>query len=76
MKFALLSLFALAGCNEPKAASPPCKTFDLDIPACAALYETQLVECTATSSTRAESERCEDDLRARFKRRLLDGGAP
>lgn len=73
---ALALCFLLTGCNEPKAASPPCKTFDLNIEACAALYQEQLVACTATSPTRPESERCEDDVRARFKRTLLDGGAP
>lgn len=76
MKICLLIAAAMTACiSAPKAAAPPCKTFDLNLPECGALYESKLIECTATSPTRAESERCEDDLRTQYKRPPLDGGA-
>lgn len=66
----------LTGCASTSPASaPPCRAFDLSIPACAAIYSSELSECTALSSSRAASEQCENAVRAKYRRPPLDAGA-
>lgn len=64
------------------ASSPPCADAGDTVEKCAARYHAELIACTATSSTLAESIACENRVRAYFGKPLrtdyelaLDGGA-
>lgn len=59
-----------AGCASPAAkapaSSPPCQGLTVD--ECSAQYGGELTACSLFAKTRAESEACEDDARARYHR--------